>query len=278
MYFQGDTTFFLIKAKSFKCLELHLVIPMADSYIKVENLIKTYSSKAEELVVLTGINFEVDRGEIVCFLGTSGSGKTTTLNLLAGIDKPTAGKISYDGNEIHSWSLNHLAEYRLNEIGFIFQDFYLMEHLTALENIMIPLILKGETEDTAKEFSVDLLHSVGLGQKALSLPQELSSGEKQRVCVARAIANSPSLLIADEPTGTLDTKTGDGIMDLLLKLVKKNNMSLIYTSHDPYLTKLADKIIVLQKGKVTRYSQEEFPDVGYDKASFQFLVGEENHE
>ncbi|MHA1199179.1 MAG: ABC transporter ATP-binding protein [Candidatus Heimdallarchaeaceae archaeon] len=251
---------------------------MADSYIKVENLIKTYSSKAEELVVLTGINFEVDRGEIVCFLGTSGSGKTTTLNLLAGIDKPTAGKISYDGNEIHSWSLNHLAEYRLNEIGFIFQDFYLMEHLTALENIMIPLILKGETEDTAKEFSVDLLHSVGLGQKALSLPQELSSGEKQRVCVARAIANSPSLLIADEPTGTLDTKTGDGIMDLLLKLVKKNNMSLIYTSHDPYLTKLADKIIVLQKGKVTRYSQEEFPDVGYDKASFQFLVGEENHE
>ncbi|MCE7741739.1 MAG: ABC transporter ATP-binding protein [Candidatus Heimdallarchaeota archaeon] len=251
---------------------------MADSYIKVEDLIKTYSSKAEVLVVLNGIDFEVDRGEIICFLGTSGSGKTTTLNLLAGIDKPSAGKILYDKNEIHSWSLNQLAEYRLNEIGFIFQDFYLMEHLTALENIMIPLILRGETEDMAKEYSVDLLHSVGLGRKALSLPQELSSGEKQRVCVARAIANSPSLLIADEPTGTLDTKTGDGIMELLLNLVKKNNMSLIYTSHDPYLTRLADKIIVLQKGKVSQYSQKEFPEVGYDKASFQFLVGDENHE
>ncbi len=251
---------------------------MADSYIKVENLIKTYSSKAEQLVVLSGLNFEINRGEIVCFLGTSGSGKTTTLNLLAGIDKPTAGKILYDENEIHSWSLNQLSHYRLNEIGFVFQDFYLMEHLTALENIMIPLILRGETEDTAKEYAVDLLHSVGLGRKALSLPQELSSGEKQRVCVARAIANSPSLLIADEPTGTLDTKNGDDIMELLLKLVKKNKMALIYTSHDPYLTKLADKIFVLQKGKIAEYSQEEFPEEGYNKASFQILTGEKNHE
>ncbi len=251
---------------------------MDDSYISVKNLIKTYSSKAEELVVLSGINFKIGRGEIVCLLGTSGSGKTTTLNLLAGIDKPTAGKILYDENEIHSWTLNHLSEYRLNEIGFIFQDFYLLEHLTALENIMIPLILRGETEDFAKEYAVDLLHSVGLGRKALNLPQELSSGEKQRVCVARAIANSPSILIADEPTGTLDTKTGDDIMELLLKLVQKNKMSMIYTSHDPYLTKVADKIIVLQKGKIKKYTQKEFPEVGYDKESFQFLVGGESGE
>ena len=153
---------------------------MADPYIKIENLIKTYSSKAEKLVVLSGIDFEINRGEIVCLLGTSGSGKTTTLNLLAGIDKPTAGKILYDNNEIHSWSLNHLSEYRLNKIGFIFQDFYLMEHLTALENVMIPIILRGETEEFAKEHSVDLLQSVGLGKKALRLPNELSSGEKQR--------------------------------------------------------------------------------------------------
>lgn len=251
---------------------------MADLHIKIENLIKTYSSKAEELVVLSGISFEIDRGEIVCLLGTSGSGKTTTLNLLAGIDKPTAGKILYNQNEIHSWTLNQLSEYRLNEIGFIFQDFYLLEHLTALENIMIPLILRGESEDVAKDYSVDLLHSVGLGAKALSFPQELSSGEKQRVCVARAIANSPSLLIADEPTGTLDTKTGDEIMTLLLKLVKKNKMSMIYTTHDPYITKLADKIIVLQKGKIEKYTQQEFPEVGYDKKSFQFLVGGRSYE
>ena len=251
---------------------------MADSYIKVENLIKTYSSKAEVLVVLNGIDFEINRGEIICLLGTSGSGKTTTLNLLAGIDSPTSGKILYDENEIHSWSLNQLSHYRLNEIGFVFQDFYLMEHLTALENIMVPLILRGETEDTAKEYAVDLLHSVGLGKKALSLPQELSSGEKQRVCVARAIANSPSILIADEPTGTLDTKTGDEIMQLLLKLVKKNKMSLIYTSHDPYLTQLADTIIVLQKGKIAQYTQKEFPEVGYDDASFQFLIGDDKDE
>lgn len=256
----------------------HYFSPMAISQIEVSNLIKTYSSRAEELTVLRSISFKIARGEVVCFLGTSGSGKTTTLNLLAGIDKPTAGKIYYGGKDIHEWSTDQLFEYRLKEIGFIFQEFYLLEHLSALENVMVPIILDGESEEVAQDLALELLNQVGLGGRALNLPQELSSGEKQRVCVARAIVNNPSVLIADEPTGTLDSKTGGEIMSLLLRLAKKNKMAMIYTTHDPYFTKLASKIIVLQKGKIIEHSPDDFEDIGYDKSRFEFLFKGEKDE
>ena len=251
---------------------------MVDSQIIISNLLKSYSSRAEELTVLRGISFEVARGEIVCLLGASGSGKTTMLNLLAGIDKPTAGKIYYDGKDINEWTTDQLFEYRLREIGFIFQEFYLLEHLNALENVMVPIILRGESEEIAQDIALQLLDQVGLGRKALNLPQELSSGEKQRVCVARAIANNPSVLIADEPTGTLDSKTGDSIMSLLLRLAKKNKMTMIYTSHDPYFNKMASRIFVLQKGVIVEHDSEDFADIGYDKSKFEFLFKGENNE
>lgn len=251
---------------------------MVDNQIIVSNLLKSYSSKAEELTVLRGISFEVARGDVICLLGASGSGKTTTLNLLAGIDKPTAGKIYYDGKDINEWSTDQLFEYRLKEIGFIFQEFYLLEHLNALENVIVPIILQGESEEIAQDIALQLLNQVDLGRKALNLPQELSSGEKQRVCVARAIANNPSVLIADEPTGTLDSKTGDSIMSLLLSLAKKNKMAMIYTSHDPYFTKMASRIFALQKGMIVEHNPEDFADIGYDKSKFEFLFKGENNE
>lgn len=251
---------------------------MVDSQIIISNLLKSYSSRAEELTVLRGISFEVARGEVICLLGASGSGKTTTLNLLAGIDKPTAGKIYYDGKDINEWTTDQLFEYRLKEIGFIFQEFYLLEHLNALENVMVPIILQGKSEEIAQDIALQLLNQVDLGRKALNLPQELSSGEKQRVCVARAIVNNPSVLIADEPTGTLDSKTGDGIMSLLLRLAKKNKMAMIYTTHDPYFTKMASRIIVLQNGVITEHDPEDFADIDYDKSKFEFLFKGENNE
>ena len=243
---------------------------MTEVIISADNLIKTYSSRAEELTVLRGISFDVSKGDIICLLGTSGSGKTTTLNILAGLDKPTAGKIFYGGQDIHSWPLSQLSEYRLNEIGFIFQEFYLLEHLTALENVMVPIILKEESEKDAKEIALDLLQQVGLGRKALNLPEELSSGEKQRVCVARAIANYPSILIADEPTGTLDSKTGDGIMNLLMELAKKKQMTVIYTTHDPYLTRLATRLFVIQNGVIQENETTDISDIDYDNIIFEF--------
>jgi putative ABC transport system ATP-binding protein len=242
---------------------------MEDSFVSVSNITKTYVSKGEILEVLRGTSFEVSEGELICLLGTSGSGKTTTLNILAGIDRPTSGEIRYFGQNINEWTLDYLYDYRLKEIGFIFQDFHLLEHLTALENIMVPLLLDNWEEDKARERAFDLLKQVGLANKAMNVPNELSSGEKQRVCVARAIANSPSILIADEPTGTLDSKTGDDIMKLLSNISKKNKMTMIYTTHDPYLTRIASRIFVVQNGVIAESNIKNLEDVGYDSIIFE---------
>ena len=242
---------------------------MKEVFISVNSLTKTYVSKGETLNVLKNTSFKIAKGEIICLLGTSGSGKTTTLNILAGIDRPTSGEIYYDGQNINKWSLDYLYDYRLKEIGFVFQEFYLLEHLTALENIMVPLLLNEWEEGEAKEKAFSLLKQVGLSKKAMNLPDELSSGEKQRVCVSRAIANEPSLLIADEPTGTLDSKTGDDIMKLLVSTSKRNKMTMIYTTHDPYLTKLASKILVVQKGMIVETDTSKLENIGYDNIIFK---------
>lgn len=243
---------------------------MDETFISVNNLVKIFASKAEDLTVLRGTSFQIEKGEIVCLLGTSGSGKTTTLNLLAGLDKPTSGDISYGGEDISKWEIGDLYDYRLKEIGFIFQDFHLMEHLTALENVMVPILLLKKEEGEAKEIALELLNKVGLGTKALNHPEELSSGEKQRVCVARAVANSPSILIADEPTGTLDSKTGDVIMNLLLDISKKNKMTMIYTTHDPYLARIANRLLIIQKGIVSEIEITNIKEIDYDNIIFEY--------
>jgi len=243
---------------------------MDETFISVNNLFKVFTSKAEDLTVLRGTSFQIEKGEIVCLLGTSGSGKTTTLNLLAGLDKPTSGEILYGGDDINKWEANDLYDYRLKEIGFIFQDFHLMEHLTALENVMVPIVLLKGEEEEAKEKALELLNKVGLGAKALNHPEELSSGEKQRVCVARAVANSPSILIADEPTGTLDSKTGDIIMNLLLDISKKNKMTMIYTTHDPYLARMASRLLIIQKGVISKTEITNIEEIDYDNIIFEY--------
>ena len=237
---------------------------MKDAFISVHNLTKTYVSKGETLNVLSSTNFEIAEGELICLLGTSGSGKTTTLNILAGIDRPTSGEIYYEGQDINKWDLDHLYDFRLKKIGFIFQDFHLLEHLTTLENIMIPLLLNDKGEKEAEKRALELIEQIGLVSKTMNLPNELSSGEKQRVCVARAIVNYPSILIADEPTGTLDSKTGDNIMKLLSEISAENKMTMIYTTHDPHLTEMASRIFMIQKGKIIESNTKKLEDIGFD--------------
>ncbi|MBY8999417.1 MAG: ABC transporter ATP-binding protein [Candidatus Heimdallarchaeota archaeon] len=243
---------------------------MSEKIISAENLTKTYVSKAEELTVLRGTSFEIHKGDIVCLLGISGSGKTTVLNIIAGLDVPSSGRVLYSGANIGEWTLNELYDFRLHEIGFIFQEFYLLEHLTALENVMVPMILAEKTEDEAQERALELLAQVGLRRKAMNNPEELSSGERQRVCIARAIANHPSILIADEPTGTLDSKTGDEIMSLLLNMAQLRQMTVIYTTHDPYVTKLATRIFLIQNGLVVENGQSGFDNIEFDETSFKY--------
>ncbi len=243
---------------------------MSKKIISVENLTKTFVSKAEELTVLQGTSFNINRGDVICLLGISGSGKTTTLNIIAGLDEPTSGRVLYGGSNIGEWTLNQLYDFRLQEMGIIFQEFYLLEHLTALENIMVPMILAEKTEDEAQERALELLTQVGLRKKAINHPEELSSGEKQRVCIARAIANYPSILIADEPTGTLDSKAGDEIINLLLGIAQQRQMTFIYTTHDPYVTKLAKRIFLIQNGLVVENGQSSFDNIEFDEKNFKY--------
>lgn len=244
---------------------------MSKKIISVENLTKTFVSKAEELTVLRGTSFNINRGDIICLLGISGSGKTTVLNIIAGLDAPSSGRVLYSGENISEWTLNKLYDFRLKEIGMIFQEFYLLEHLTALENIMVPMILAEKTENEAKERALELLEQVGLRRKAMNHPEELSSGEKQRICIARAIVNFPSILIADEPTGTLDSKTGDEIMNLLLGIAQQRQMTVIYTTHDPFVTKLAKRIFLIQNGLVVENGQSSFDNIEFDETSFKYI-------
>jgi len=243
---------------------------MSEKVISVDNLTKTFVSKAEELTVLRGTSFDIYKGDVICLLGISGSGKTTILNIIAGLDAPSSGRVLYSGANIGEWTLNRLYDFRLQEIGFIFQEFYLLEHLTALENVMVPMILAEKTENEAQERALELLAQVGLRRKAMNHPEELSSGERQRVCIARAIANCPSILIADEPTGTLDSKTSDEIMNLLLDIAQKHQMTVIYTTHDPYVTKLAKRIFLIQNGLVVENVQLSFDNIEFDGTSSKF--------
>lgn len=223
---------------------------MSKVIIEFQHVKKNYEIGNTILKVLKDVNFRIYEGESICLLGRSGSGKTTALNLLTALDKPTEGKIFIESLDIHSMPPDEQSKYRLLNMGYIFQEFHLLEHFTALENVMVPMILANIEYDDAKEKALDLLDMMDLSEKALSLPSELSSGQKQRISIARAIANQPKILIADEPTGLLDSKTSDKIMNLLLEIVNKETMTMVFTTHDSVLAKRAKRIMLLDDGKI----------------------------
>jgi putative ABC transport system ATP-binding protein len=216
--------------------------------IQLNNVTKTVRSGTEDLTILDDVSFDIPSGQFVAVTGASGSGKSTLLGLIAGLDAPTSGKIVVDGDDVTAASEDGLARIRSEKIGFVFQSFHLIPSLTAFENILIPMELLGV--DNVRDRASRLLDAVDLANRGHHYPSELSGGEQQRVAIARAFANRPKILLADEPTGNLDSKNGGHIFDLMTQLHAENNVTLVLVTHDPILAAQAQRQIILADGKV----------------------------
>lgn len=222
---------------------------MDEPIIKLVALGRQYRMGPNFVSAVAGVDLDIARGEAVALVGPSGSGKSTLLNLLGGLDRPTSGEIWVDGENIAKSSARRLVEHRKRRIGFVFQSFNLLAYRTALENVEVPLMLSGLAGKERRARARELLEQVGLGARTGHRPSQLSGGEQQRVAVARALANKPQILLADEPTGNLDSATGTEVMHLLRDL-NKQGLTLILVTHDMAVAAYADRIVRLRDGKV----------------------------
>ena len=214
----------------------------------VRNLDKIYTRGSEEIHVLQGLNLEVDAGDFVAFMGPSGSGKTTLLNLLGGLDLPTSGSITVAGDEITHMSAGKLTNWRARHVGFIFQMYNLIPVLTAFQNVELPLLLTRLSKAERRKHVETALAVVGLADRMYHYPRQLSGGQEQRVAIARAIVADPTFLLCDEPTGDLDRKSADEIMDIIERLVKEHGKTVLMVSHDPRAAERARVVLHLDKG------------------------------
>jgi putative ABC transport system ATP-binding protein len=223
---------------------------MPKTIIRAIGLSKIYRRGKINVPALNGVNLEVTHGEIVGIMGPSGSGKTTLLNIIGGLDKPTQGKIFVDGVDITLLNEKDLADYRLKKVGFIFQFYNLIPTLTAIENVEVPMALAGLPKNERREKALNLLRMVGLESRADHKPDELSGGEQQRVAIARALANNPSIVLADEPTGDLDSKSAMAFMKIVRDLNKRNNQTFIIVTHDPLVVEQCTRIYTIRDGRL----------------------------
>jgi len=226
-----------------------------NSLIQVRGLDKTYRRGGEEIQVLQRLNLDVDKGDFVAFMGPSGSGKTTLLNLLGGLDVPTHGSITVAGDEITHMSANKLTQWRARHVGFIFQMYNLIPVLTAFQNVELPLLLTKLSKSDRRKHVETALNVVGLAERMHHYPRQLSGGQEQRVAIARAIVADPTFLLCDEPTGDLDRKSADDIMNLIIRLVREYGKTVLMVTHDPVVAKLADLELHLEKGLLVEGSQ-----------------------
>lgn len=218
--------------------------------IKVQNLRKVYKVGSEKVVALDNINLEIEKGEFCCIVGTSGSGKSTLLNQLAGLEKPTKGTVTINGENISKMNEKQLAVFRQNNIGFIFQSYNLLPTLTAVENVAFPLIFKGVDKKVREKKARAILKEMQMGERMNHKPTELSGGQQQRVGIARAFVGKPAVIFADEPTGNLDSKTTEQVMDMLIDISEKNNITFVMVTHDPELAKKAKRVITIVDGNI----------------------------
>jgi lipoprotein-releasing system ATP-binding protein len=219
-----------------------------ETFIRASNLTKTYRSGNTELVIFADLNLEVIRGESLALIGESGAGKSTLLYLLSGLDSPTSGTISYNSRELQGLADSELAEFRNREIGFVWQSHNLLPEFTALENVMMPLLVRGAPQAEAQTASMERLAEVGLAERATHRAGELSGGEQQRVALARALSGKPSVLLADEPTGNLDFRTGEMIFELLGRLRRSHELTSILVTHNNSFAQRCDRILRLEGG------------------------------
>lgn len=232
--------------------------------LQVQELTRIFKSGSRELAVVNKVNFDIDVGSVNAIVGPSGSGKTTLLGLCAGLDTPTSGEVILQQIPLASLSEDERAKIRNEYIGFIFQTFQLIPTLTAIENVMVPLELRGDSSRKVRERAKELLNEVGLADRTHHYPTQLSGGEQQRVAIARAFINKPKILFADEPTGNLDTETGQHIEHLIFNLNKSQKTTLVLVTHDLELAEKCNRIIKIKNGKIdsdTRKAIEKVPQL-----------------
>lgn len=223
-----------------------------NTVIKLENIVKIYKVGASEVHALKDVSLEIRAGDFIAIMGPSGSGKSTLMNIIGCLDKPTRGHYYLEGTDISTFSRNKLAEIRNKKIGFVFQNFNLLPRTTALENAELPLLYSDASPKEARQRAMEALAMVGLNGRELHFTNQLSGGEMQRVAIARALVNRPSLILADEPTGNLDTKTGEEIMSVFKTLNREKGMTLILVTHDPEIGQTAPRRIYLRDGLIVK--------------------------
>ena len=248
--------------------------------IQADNLVKIYKTKDLEVLALQGLDLTVEEGELVAIIGNSGSGKSTFLNMIGGLDKPSAGKLFVDGKNLFTMNEKQLVEYKRDTVGFVWQNNArnLLPYLTALENVMTPMQLTNRKNK--KEWALELLDLVGMSHRKNNRLQQLSGGEQQRIAIAIALANEPKLLLADEPTGSVDRKTADYIYDLFVRLNQEKGQTIVIVTHDTTLAKKVKRVVAIRDGKISseRILKEEYSDMSNASAVNWQEIGETQEE
>ncbi|MHB1460585.1 MAG: ABC transporter ATP-binding protein [Armatimonadota bacterium] len=239
-------------------------IDSVENVVRCKDIIKEYTMGSVTFRALNGVNLDVKRGEYVSIMGPSGSGKSTLFNAIGGLDRPSSGSVFINDVDMAQLDAKELAFLRCRTIGYIFQTFNLLKNMTALENVTLPMIFAGLSTDEAIDKGIELLKKVGLGERLHHKPNEMSGGQQQRVACARALANSPSIILADEPTGNLDSKTGKEIIELLRELNEDNNVTIISATHDLKMLDVSDRIVWIRDGVIDRVE---------DRANLELNVG-----
>jgi putative ABC transport system ATP-binding protein len=232
-------------------------MPQATNVVRVSNITKSFRLGRIEVQALKGVDLQIDRGEYLSIMGPSGSGKSTLFNMIGGLDKPSSGKVFIDEVDIAQLDAYELAWLRCRKIGYIFQTFNIIQVMTALENITLPMIFAGMNNEAAVQKGMKLLEQVGLGDRHSHKPFELSGGQQQRVAIARALANDPAIILADEPTGNLDLTTGEEIIALLKRLSEQRGVTVISATHDFKMLNVSDRVVWIRDGRIDKIENRE---------------------